>query len=335
MSNGDIAIIGQGTMARAHALAYGELGLSEKIRYVCAPGAPRPIEHAPRARFVTDLDTVLSDPQIGIVSVCTPTTTHAHIAIRSLGRSKNVLLEKPIALSMADALAIRDAAVRSDAILMVGHVVRFFGGYRSLREAAAAGELGRVLSVTAQRISGVPGPSEWWHDESRSGGTLVDFAIHDFDQLNAFLGAPRSVWARRADPAGPIETTVEYVDGGIGRVQTFMGMAERVPFLSSIDVLGSHGSGSHQFTGAPDVTVTTPATQSIRIVNSDGVADRPVSAANPYTRQIEHFLECVALGTPSTVAPTDSAVTALAVSLAARESLAAGRSISLDPSLVA
>jgi predicted dehydrogenase len=324
-----IAIVGQGTMARAHAQAYSELGLGEQIRYICAPGAPRPIADAPHATFVTDLNTALADPLVSVVSVCTPTTTHAQIAIRALQRAKHVLLEKPIALSMTDARAIQAAAAHSERILMVAHVVRFFGGYRALRAAADSGRLGRILSVTAQRISGVPGASEWWHDQTRSGGMLVDFAIHDFDQLNVFLGTPRTVSARQAHPDGPIETTVEYADGGIGRVQTFMGMAPGVPFLSSIDVLGSKGSANHQFIGAPDVTHTTPASESIRLITAEGAADQPVDAANPYARQIEHFLECVANGTPSTVAPTLSAVAALTVSLAARRSLASDRTVAI------
>ncbi|TAM69353.1 MAG: Gfo/Idh/MocA family oxidoreductase [Microbacteriaceae bacterium] len=325
-----IAIIGQGTMARAHARAWREVGLADRIRYICTPGTPRPIGDAPRAEFVTDLDVVLTDPTIDIVSVCTPTPSHADIAVRALERGKDVLLEKPIALNLRDAAAIRDAAARSDGILMVAHVVRFFGGYEALRSVARGGEVGQVLSVHAERISGPPAPSPWWHDESKSGGILVDFAIHDFDQLNLFLGTPRALDARRASPTSPIEISVEYADGGIGQVQTFMGMAPDVPFSSALSLLGTQGSATHQFSGASDVAVSTPAAEFIRLVTAAGVAFRPADATNPYARQARHFLDCVASRTDSGIAPTDGAILALAVSLAARRSLAESRPIDVE-----
>ncbi|HEY5223401.1 MAG TPA: Gfo/Idh/MocA family oxidoreductase [Microbacteriaceae bacterium] len=325
-----IAIIGQGTMARAHARAWNELGLADRIRYICAPGTARPFGDAPRAEFVTDLDTVLTDPTIDIVSVCTPTPTHADIAIRALERGKHVLLEKPIALNVRDATAIRDAAAHSEGILMVAHVVRFFGGYEALRLTARGGELGQVLAVHAERISGPPAPLPWWQDESKSGGLLVDFAIHDFDQLNLFLGTPRVVSARRANPTGPIEIGVEYADGGIGQVQTFMGMASDVPFSSALSLLGTAGSATHQFSGATDVTVSAPAAGFVRLVTAAGVAFRPADATNPYAQQARHFLDCVTSHTDSGVAPTEGAVLALAVSLAARQSLAEGRPVDVE-----
>ncbi|WP_308467657.1 Gfo/Idh/MocA family protein [Rathayibacter soli] len=325
-----IAIIGQGTMARAHARAWSEVGLADRIRYVCAPGTARPIDDAPRAEFVADLDLVIRDPTIDIVSVCTPTPTHADIAIRALACGKNVLLEKPIALNLRDAAAIQDAAAHSEGILMVAHVVRFFGGYEALRLAAQAGEFGRVLSVRAERISGPPAPSPWWHDESQSGGLLVDFAIHDFDQVNLFLGVPRRVWALRASPTGPIEIGVEYTDGGIGQVQTFMGMDPNVPFSSALGLLGTRGSATHQFSGAPDVTASTPTAEFIRLVTAAGVAFRPADATNPYARQALHFLDCVTSHTDSGIAPTNGAILALAVSLAARRSLAEGRPVDVE-----
>ena len=60
-----IGIIGQGRMAREHAGRGRTRG--QDIRYVCAPGSERPLEHAASARFVTDLDVVLADPQVDIV----------------------------------------------------------------------------------------------------------------------------------------------------------------------------------------------------------------------------------------------------------------------------
>lgn len=326
-----IAIVGQGGMGHAHARAWNEVGLGESIRYICTPGAPRRMEDAPHARFVTDLDTVLADPAVDLVSICTPTPTHAELAIRCLEAGMNVLLEKPIALTLADARAIEEAAARSTGVLMVAHVVRFFDGYRAIRQRVMAGELGTVLAVRAERLSAAPGPSSWWHDESRSGGTVVDFAIHDIDQLTLFLGTPSTVLATRVRPDGPVEITVDYLGGGTGRVLSFMGMPAEFPFASSLEVLGSLGLADHRFVGGPtgaSLGVVPPENDSYRLV-VDGSQTHRIATSNPYARQAQYFLDCVRDGTEPDFCPIGDAVLALTVALAARESLARGGPVSL------
>ena len=199
---------------------------------------------------MTDLDVVLTDPHVDIVSVCTPTPTHPDIAIRALRAGKNVLLEKPIALTVEQALAIAEAAEASGAVLMVAHVVRFFAGYRALKREADAGRFGRILSVRARRISAPGEQAPWMRDESQSGGILVDFGIHDFDQVNLYLGTPVAVTAVRAGASGPIETTVEYADGGIGQVLTHLSMPAGTPFTTSIELIGTGGLADYHFSDA-------------------------------------------------------------------------------------
>jgi predicted dehydrogenase len=306
MADPVIAIVGQGRMARAHARAWA--GLGQPIGYVCAPAPQRPLEHAPAARFATDLGVVLADPAVGIVSVCTPTPSHADIAIRSLAAGKNVLLEKPIALSLVDAVRIGKAAQRSPGLLMVAHVVRFFPGYRRLREQADAGVVGRVLSVRARRLSAPGEQRPWMLDESRSGGVLVDFAIHDFDQVNLHLGTAVAVNATRVQASGPIETTVEYRDGGIGQVLTYLSLPPGTPFTSSLELVGTGGLAQYHFSE---------------------VSPTVLAGEDPYLLQAEYFLNCVRSGEPPRLCPPEAAIAALRVALAARASLAAGTPIRL------
>jgi predicted dehydrogenase len=315
-----IAIVGQGTMARTHARAWSEIGLGDRIRYVCTPGTPVPIEDAPNARFVTELDVVLADPDVDIVCICTPTPTHVELALRCLAADKNVLLEKPIALTLADARALADAAALFPGILMVAHVVRFFDGYRAIRERVESGAVGTPLTVHAERLSMMPGPSLWWHDESKSGGVVVDFAIHDCDQLNLFLGTPLTASAHRGTQNGPIEIEVTYEGGG--RISSFMGMPQGFPFTSSLEVVGTLGLAEHRFTGAP-IGVVPPGTDSFLLM-TDTVEHGGVETTNPYARQAQYFLGCVRDGVDPAFCPPNSAILALAVALAARESLASG-----------
>ena len=299
-----IAIVGGGNMGRTHARAWSELGLGRDIRFICTPSPGADFPHAPSARFVTDFDEVLADAEVDIVSVCTPTPSHRDLAVRALGAGKHVLLEKPIALSTDDAEAIAAVAAESTGILMVAHVVRFFDGYQRVRGEAESGRLGELRHVRTTRMSAAPTWASWLADESRSGGMLVDFAIHDLDQLNLFLGQPVAVTTVQAGSPGRFETTVEYAAGGVGRAETCAEMPAGTPFSSSLEVTGDAGTASFRY---PDAT------------HDDA-----------FVRQAAYFLRCVDDGPEPHYCPTESAVLALRVARAARESLRSRRTVGLD-----
>ncbi|MDP3208750.1 MAG: Gfo/Idh/MocA family oxidoreductase, partial [Rhodoglobus sp.] len=261
---------------------------------------------------------------------CSPTDSHRDLTVRALRAGKNVLLEKPIALTVSDALEIRDAAQASGAVLMIAQVIRFFKGYQLLRDEVRDGHLGTVLSVRGSRLSNRPDWAQWWHNEDRSGGVVVDFSIHDYDQLNLFLGEPVAVTARSVSRLGPIETTVEYRDGGIGQVLSFADTAKGVPFTSSIQALGTAGAADYDFAAAAP---TAGAAGGVNFYSRSGVSGpRTVEIENddPYTAQVEYFLECVTSGSRPGLTTTESAIRALEVSLAARQSIATGKRVAIE-----
>lgn len=327
MTPGRIAVIGTGAMGQAHVRALAGLGAADRIAYLCSARSPRPMREAPRAQLTTSVDEVLHDASVGIVVICTPTDTHRDLAVRALRAGKHVLLEKPIALELADAHAILRAAEEAERILMVAHVVRFFGGYEAIDDAVRAGAVGTPLAVTAERLSAPAPPSPWWQDERRSGGPLVDFAIHDFDQLNRLLGMPRAVSSRRTGSGRPIETTVDYADGGIGRVLTSMDLPPAFGFSSAIEVLGSTGLLAHRFVGA---SPTHRAPLSIEALGS-AAPSRPyeLDETDPYQRQMASFLECVERDVEPVRVTGPSAIAALMVALAAKTSLDTGKPLQL------
>jgi predicted dehydrogenase len=325
-----IAIIGQGYMGKTHAEAWTRLGLGGQIKYINAPGERTLFAPAEGARFVGDLDTVLDDTEVDVVSVCTPTPTHADIAIRALRAGKHVLLEKPIALNLDDALAIRDAAASSDRVLMVAQVVRFFAGYVLLREAWQDDRIGKLLSVRAVRALNTPTWADWWADEAQSGGVPVDFSIHDYDQANLFLGVPIAVTATRSFDDGPIETTTEYRDGGIGQVLSHAHTPVGVPFTSSLELLGTGGLASYRLSAGSPTEPTDSGESTFRLASATESEARDVPDNEPYARETEYFLQCVALGAQPELSSTDSAVRALEVSLAARQSLRTGRRVLIE-----
>lgn len=319
-----IAIIGAGNMGRAHAKAWASLG--EEVAYVCTPRVEEALPGAESARIVHELDAVLDDQSIDILSVCTPTDTHRDIAVRVLASGRNVLLEKPIALEVPDALAIRDVAAASTGILMVAHVVRFFPGYERLRDAVTAGVVGRPWTAHAERLTSGDAAPAWLREERRSGGILVDFAIHDFDQLNLMLGEPVAVTSL-GSTSSAVETTVEYQGGGVGRVLTSMALPTGFPFTSSLDVIGSAGTARYAYSASDSGA---PALSDYRETSAHGETRARVTGEDPYAQQAEYFLRCVESHAAPERSPIEAAVAALRVSRAARESLSTGRRVVLE-----
>ena len=322
-----IAILGAGYMGSTHAAAWTELDCD--IAYVVSP-REQTLAEAPNATSTADVAAVLADPAVDVVSICTPTPSHRDLAVRALSAGKHVLLEKPIALSIADALAISAAAQSSDRTFMVAHVVRFFEGYRRARADVEAGRLGSVLSARARRLITKP-DTGWWYDDAQSGGVVVDVGIHDFDQLNLFLGTPIAVTSRTSYTLGPIETTVDYASGAVGQVLTFADLPEGTPFTTGLELIGTDGLLEYNFSAAaPTAGDTGAGLNSYRLATPTGGTTETLSSLDHYTRQAAYFLECSRDGTDPVISPTASAVLALDVALAARQSLVSGETVLLE-----
>ena len=296
------AVVGAGRMGQAHATAWADAGVP--VRWAVSPRRRPELQDAPDARWATSLREALVDPAVTIVSVCTPTPSHAALAIEALEAGRHVLLEKPIALTLTDAEAVAAAASRASGILMVAHVVRFFPGYADLASRVAAGSVGRPRVVRASRISDAPIGYDWLEDEQRSGGMLVDFGIHDIDQANAYLGRAVAVTATRLPGDGfgvPVATTIEYADGGFAQLLHASDLPAGVPFRSTLEIVG------------------------------DAAADQAdTSAADAFAEQARYFVHCVEHGAEPARAPVVAAIEALRVALAARESARTGRRVPLD-----
>jgi predicted dehydrogenase len=296
-----VAVVGAGRMGRAHASAWARIGVP--VRWAVSPRRRPELPAAPDVRWATGLEEALADPAVTIVSVCTPTPSHADLAIQALEAGRSVLLEKPIALTLPDALRVADAASRAPGTLMVAHVVRFFPGYAALAERVAAGSVGRPRVVRASRLSSAPEGYEWLADDARSGGMLVDFAIHDIDQAAHYLGRAVAVTSVRLPGSAfgtPAATTIEYGSGGVAQLLSASDLPVDQPFRTSFEVLGD-----------------------------DGVDAAEPDAGDAFAEQARYFVECVDSGAAPSRAPVEAAIEALRVALAARESARTGRRVEL------
>lgn len=138
-------------------------------------------QQAPEARGFDDARAMLEEEQLDALVVAVPTALHYAIAAAGIERGVAVLVEKPLAGTVAEARDLVELAGRRGALLQVGHVERFNPAVRELRQRLQAGGLSRVFSVRTIRAGPIP-------ERMRDSGVAVDLATHDVDIICHLIG---------------------------------------------------------------------------------------------------------------------------------------------------
>jgi predicted dehydrogenase len=135
----------------------------------------------PGVRVESELDALLLDPRVQAVAIATPPRTHYELARQALEAGRHVLVEKPLATSVADAEDLIALADRVDRVLMPGHTFVYSPPVNKVRELIHSGELGDVYFVTSSRMNlGL----------YQSDGVISDLAPHDLSILLYWLDRP-------------------------------------------------------------------------------------------------------------------------------------------------
>ena len=195
----NVGLIGAGFMGKAHSVAYSNM---PKFFWP-APAIPvfkticdivPEIAEDSKDRFgfeksCTDWNEIVNDPEIDVVSVCTPNDSHAEISIAALKANKHVICEKPIANTIENAKAMADAAAEAkvnNIISMCAYQYRRVPAVVLAKKFIEEGSIGTILNVRAtylQSWSADPAsPLSWRFQKKIAGaGTLGDIATHVID----------------------------------------------------------------------------------------------------------------------------------------------------------
>lgn len=321
-----VAIVGGGNIARLHAACYD---LMPDVKIV---GFAEPLEAARQAlaqrgarptfeRIEALLDATTPD----LVDVCTPTPAHrpmVETALRSGAR--HVLCEKPLARTVADARAMVELADARAATLYVGHVVRFWREFATIRRAVAAGEIGRPISARSIRAAGHP-PAPWFADFAQSGGVILDMIVHDFDFHRWCFGPVERVYARSATGRAPGRADfalaiLRFASGTLVHVE---GNWARGGGHTAIEVVGTAGSmRCHLQANAP---LTVDPLEGESIPDAWSSLPRIAGTDSPFFDELRHVVDCVATGATPLVGGLDG-LRAVAIAEAALESARTGES---------
>ncbi|MDR3690656.1 MAG: Gfo/Idh/MocA family oxidoreductase [Fimbriimonas sp.] len=200
-------------------------------------------------RAFASLSELLSE--VDAITVCVPSGLHAEVGIRAANAGKHVLVEKPIDVTLAKAMALVDACESNGVRLGTISQHRFSEQIRNLHDAAQNGSLGPLLQGDAYikwyRTQAYYDSGDWrgtW--ELDGGGCLINQGVHYIDMIQWIMGGVKAVQAQVRTAAHQIEVEdianalIEYKNGAIGVIQGstsfYPGLAER------LEVHGRYGS---------------------------------------------------------------------------------------------
>ena len=280
---------------------------------------------------------LLDDNEIEAVLLPTPHFVHREQALQAFAAGKHVFVEKPIATTIADAEAMRDAARSAKRVLAVGHQGRRTGAARKARALILGDEIGRVVHLVA--VQGFPtafgwAPGVWRRDAALlPGGPLDELGVHYFDLMRYLVGPITQVagWqVNDVTPGGGLDAataSLRFASGAIGSYTThFVSVG-----ISQLTVYGTRGSIQLNRFGQELLRQRIVDTQTAKNAGT-GIEIVPVDGPQPFTTaltaQFEDFAHCIREGGEPEVGARE-AIAALRVSRAVLESARSGHAVEL------
>ena len=188
-----VGIIGAGTISHSHISAYKNNPECEVVAIadLNLSLAKKRAEEYEIEKVFSDYKELLKDEKIDAVSIVTPTFTHTEIVIDALKSGKNVLCEKPPALTADEVRRCAETAKETGKLLMYALVCRFRSQVQYLKRYIDSGKMGEFVYAEGARISLCTQFGGWFCDKSKSGGYLHDCAIHELDLILYLMGYPK------------------------------------------------------------------------------------------------------------------------------------------------
>jgi UDP-N-acetyl-2-amino-2-deoxyglucuronate dehydrogenase len=225
-----VAIIGAGNIGHVHVQAIAHVD-DAQVTVVCDEVEPsgRALAQACGAEWTPSYEQAVTRADVDVVSVCTPSGTHAEIAVAAARAGKHLLVEKPIDVTLPRVDQIIGAAREAGVKLACVFPYRFMLGVRRVREALDGGRLGRMTMADAyvkwyrtQEYYNGSWRGTWALD---GGGALMNQSIHSIDLVQWLAGPVETVFGRTATLSHEMETedtasaVLTFQSGAMGVIQ--------------------------------------------------------------------------------------------------------------------
>lgn len=321
----NIAVIGVGGMGRRHAENVCKF---PELRLVAVADARADVAQSVATDlecpfWTTEAREVLVRSDCQAVIIATAAGTHAELVEQAARFGRDVLCEKPLALTMDDARRAVRAMDNAGRRLQVGFMRRYDPGYAAAHAAIAAGRIGRPLIFKAVSRDREPGPSQG------SGGIFVDSAIHDYDLARWLMGdevieVSALAAALRGEAGAAPDTglvTLRFAGGAVGAAEVFAQAGYGYDIRT--EIIGSAGT----------VRIGRDAQRPVEILTPDGVQTDFVGHfldrfATAYELEVRDWGRRMLDGQAPAINGLDG-LRALEIAVAARDAAGSGRTIAV------
>ncbi|MFD0716685.1 Gfo/Idh/MocA family protein [Paenibacillus sp. GCM10027626] len=245
-----MAVVGAGVMGQTHARTVAECDSAELVAIVdLNEKLGKEVAQKYGAKYISSVEEAIADESIQAFTVALPDRLHVDASVKILLSGKAVLLEKPMADTLAGAQKIAEAAKKGNARLMVAQIMRFDPRYAQAAESIRKGEIGEIVHVNAKRFS-------YQEVGIRMRGTssvMFYLGVHDVDAMQWVTGKKvKSVYARSVSKIMPLHgvnsedaifANCLYEDGAIGSLSVSWGIPSYMPsgINAALEIIGTKG----------------------------------------------------------------------------------------------
>lgn len=295
-------IYGCGIIAKTHANVIKEIEKAEL--YACADlsqKAAQAFAENLAIKAFTSLDEMLECNDIDVICVCTPSGTHADIAIKILNAGKNVVLEKPMAIKTADCDRIIEAAKKSKGKLTVISQMRYSPDIKKLKSLIDSGSLGKILLVELNmnyyRDEEYFKGSWRGSKEMDGGGALMNQGIHGVDLIGYLVGKVSKLTSIVRTLSHKIEVedmavaNLEFECGALGIITA----STAVPpgFDRETKIYGTNGYAHLIETKLVKLIVDGKEVPCDKFISSGAATSNRFLDSSGHKRQIEEFIDVI------------------------------------------
>jgi predicted dehydrogenase len=244
------AIIGCGRIARRHAEQIAKVGRLAAVCDIVYDNAWELSEAYDTNLYLSIEELLANEPDVDIVSICTPNGLHARHSILSLQANKHVLCEKPLCIHLADAKRMLQAAQDADRHLYVVKQNRYNPPVAAVKDLLKEDRLGKILSFQINCFWNRPNSyyTSWKGTRKMDGGTLYTQFSHFIDLMYWLLGDVKNITARTKNFEHRV---LEIEDSGVVLIETLGGAIGTLNYTvnsyqknmeGSFTIFGEHGT---------------------------------------------------------------------------------------------
>ncbi len=270
----------------------------------------------------SDADLMFNDPEIDVIDITLPTFLHAEYAIRAMKAGKDVICEKPMALTPQQAEQMLECANATGKLLFIAQCIRFWPQYVVSGEIVKSKKYGEVKAAYFVRRSAHPLWSwdNWLMDQPRSGGCVLDMHIHDSDFIMHLFGMPKSVTSKGTASGlnDDVITTFHYDNDALIVAEGGWGYQQGFPFSMTFTINMENATLRMGDDGKLMLYAINEQPVQLEHDNEDG-----------YYLELVHFVECISNKKRSEICPPDSACQTLKLVYSEIESIKSGKNVAL------